>query len=118
MPNLASYVIGGLMAVLATDYFHPIVGIDPVPSGAAGADPAAGISTQVVDRLHKGDRLDRPAQPALMVREFQPLEARPVRVQVFRRPDPRPLPLPVGCDAFASPLAGSALSELAGRCVT
>jgi len=115
MANHASYVVGGLIAVLATDYFHPIVAIDPAPLGAAGVDPAAAVSTQLVERSHKGNRLDRPAPSMLTTHEFQP---RAVRVQVFHRPDPRPLPLPVGCDALAGPLAESPLVDLAGRCLT
>lgn len=118
MTSLASYVLAGLIVVLATDYFNPIVKTDPASFGAISADKSATISMQVVDRSHKSDRLDRPDQSALAVREFQPLEVHPVHVQVFHRPDPRPLPLPVGCDALAGPLAGSPLPDLAGRCLT
>jgi hypothetical protein len=50
------------------------------------------------------------------VRDFQPIGVRPVRLQIFRRP--QPVPLPAGCDALASPLVESPLSDLAGRCLT
>jgi hypothetical protein len=108
MTHLASYVVAGLAAVLAADYFNPVVGTSAELSGAA---PAA-VSMQVVDRSHKGDRLD---QDVLSVRGVQPIEVRPVHVQIFHRP--QPLSLPEGCDAL-NPLAGSPLSDLAGRCLT
>ena len=83
MANLASYIMAGLAVVLAIDYFNPIVS-GPGPLGAANAEPATAISTQVVDRSHKGDRLDRPAQAVVMVRGFDPIEARPVRLSAAR----------------------------------
>jgi hypothetical protein len=115
MTNLASYFIVGLAFLLATDYFNAVVESDTPPSGVVSADPASMVSDQV-DRSHKGDRLDRPAQAVLVVRDIEPVEARRVRVQVFHRP--KPLSLPVGCEALASALAGSSLSDLAGRCLT
>jgi hypothetical protein len=116
MASLASYIIAGLAAVLVTDYFNPIVGAGFGPHGLANAEPATAISTQVVDRSYKGDRLDRPDQAILTSGDFQPTAVRLVRLQVFHRP--QPLQLPVGCDALASPIAGSPLSDLAGRCLT
>jgi len=118
MANLASYIMAGLAAVLVTDYFNPIVGSGPGALGAVNAEPAIAISTQVVDRSHKGDRLDRPAQAVVTVRGFEPIDMRPVRLQIFHRPHPQRVRLPAGCDALASALAGSALSHVAGRCLT
>jgi hypothetical protein len=115
MTNLASYVLAGLAAVLVTDYFNPLVGTDPTPFGAIGAEPSVMISTQVVDRSHKGDRLDAQPQPILMVRDFQLIDVHPVRIQVFH---PQPSSLPVGCDSLASALAESPFADLAGRCLT
>jgi len=116
MTNLASYILAGLAAVLVTDYFNPVVETSLAPFGAVNLDPPATISTQVVDRSHKGDRLDRPPQPVLTVRDFKRIEVHPVRIQVFNRPQSSPLP--VGCDALAGLLAGSPLADLAGRCLT
>jgi hypothetical protein len=116
MANLASYFIAGLMAVSVTDYFNPIVGASFGLQGAVNTEPTTSLSTQVVDRPHKGDRLDGPAEAIPAARDVQPIAVRPVRIQVFQRP--QPLRLPVGCDALASPLAGSPLSDLAGRCMT
>ena len=115
MASLASYFIAGLAAVLATDYFNPIVATG-LGYDAIRAEPATSIATQFVDRTHKGDRLSRRAPRIVTVRDFAPVGVRPVRLQVFRRP--QPVPLPVGCDALASPLAESPLSDLAGRCLT
>jgi hypothetical protein len=116
MTNLASYFIAGVAIVLVTDHFNPIVEGGTALSGMIRGTPTTTISTQAVDRSHKSDRLERPARITVMVRDTQPLEARRVRVQVFHRP--KPVSLPVGCDALASALAGSSLSDLAGRCLT
>lgn len=111
MASFASYVLAGLATVLMTDYFNPLVGYERFD-----AEPASAIAIQIVDRSHKGDRVDRLPQATLMAREFAPVEVRLVRVQVFPRPEP--LRLPIGCDALAGPIAKPALSELAGRCLT
>ena len=116
MATLASYVLAGLATVLVTNYFNPIAGTGSARLDVMRAEPPSAISTQIVDRSHKGDRLDRSPQAVLAARDFAPIEARMVRVQVFHRPEP--LRLPTGCEALASPLAGSLLSELAGRCLT
>jgi hypothetical protein len=116
MTNLASYFIVGLALVLVSDYFNPIVDGGTALSGMIRGTPTITISNQAVDRSHKSDRLEAPARITVMVRDIQPLQARRVRLQVFDRP--KPASLPVGCDALASALARSSLSDLAGRCLT
>jgi hypothetical protein len=116
MTSFASYFIAGLAAVLVTDYFNPIAATGPLPYDAIRVEPATAISTQFVDRTHKGDRLSRRAPRIVTVRDFAPVGVRPVRLQIFRRP--QPVPLPVGCDALAGALDESPLSDLAGRCLT
>jgi hypothetical protein len=116
MASLASYVLAALATVLVTDYFNPILAPGPGRLDAVRAEPASEIATQMVDRSHKGDRLDHLPQATVVARDFAPIEVRLVRVQVFHRR--KPLRLPIGCDELASPLAGSPESDLAGRCLT
>jgi len=115
MATLASYVVAGLAVVLVTDYFSPLVGARAELAGTAAVAPAPTVSTQGVDRSHKGDRLDWASRRNSD--EAQPFEVRPVPIQVFRQP--QPLKLPAGCDALVSPLSAQPLlARIAGRCFT
>ena len=97
MRGFASYLLAGIMAVLAMNFVAPPVG----PGLAVRATPVAELSAtpQFVDRTHKGDRLSLPAS----VGEQQALEP--------------PLPIMFGCDPPFSRLLASARANVSGRCV-
>ena len=97
MRGFASYVVVGIMVVLALDLIAPPVGLGL----SVGAWPVVepGLTVQSVDRSKKSDRL-------------------PVPTAVGKRQVPRKLPVMlVGCDPVFSPLSASAQANFAGRCV-
>jgi len=97
MRGLASYLLAGILVVLAMDFAAPPVGLGFV----VGASPVAERSakTQFVDRTHKSDRMNLPA---------------PVGEQ--KTPEQPPAVL-IGCDPAFSRLSASARANISGRCV-
>jgi hypothetical protein len=94
---LASYVVAGILVVLAMDFFAPPFGLGlPV-----GAWPAAAQDSlvQSVVRTNKGDRLMVP---------------KTIGKQQAPRKSPTML---VGCDPVFSPLSASASANFPGRCI-
>jgi hypothetical protein len=97
MRGIASYLLGGILTVLAIDFVVPPVGLGL----ADGIRPvtAPGGGTQIVDRTHKGDRLSVPTSSG-------------------RRPTATtPRAVIVGCEPPYSPLLASARATSPGRCV-
>lgn len=70
MVNLASYFVASFACVLVTGYCNPTIERGTPPSAVVSADRSNRASDQIVDRSHKGDRLDRPAQAILLVRDI------------------------------------------------
>jgi len=97
MRGFASYVIAGVLIVLAMDFVAPPVGLGL----ALGARPAVDRDAvvQTVVRAHKGDRLRQP--PTL-----------------GKLPHSQSSPaILVGCDPVFSPLSASARANAPGRCI-
>lgn len=97
MRGFASYVVAGIMVVLALDFMAPPVGLGL----AVGAWPAVeqGSTLQAVNRTNKSDRLSVPAT-------------------VGKQQAPRKSPtMLVGCDPVFSPLSASAQANFSGRCI-
>jgi hypothetical protein len=97
MRGFASYLVAGILVVLAMDLIAPPVGLDL----SVGAWPVVehGITLQSVDRTKKSDRM-------------------PVPTAVGKQQVPRKPPtMLVGCDPVFSPLSASAQANFAGRCV-
>ena len=97
MRGLASYLLAGILVVLLMDFFAPPVGLGFGVSATPMAEPLA--TTQVVDRTHKGDRLNLPAS-----------------VGEQQTPEPPP-PILIGCEPPFSRLVASAHASVAGRCI-
>lgn len=97
MRGIASYLLGGGLAVLAIDLVAPPVGLGLVDGTSRVAAPHAG--TQIVDRTHKGDRL---SVPTSLGKPPAPTKLRAVII---------------GCDPPYSPLLASARAASPGRCV-
>ena len=97
MRGFASYLLAGILAVLALDVMAPPVGLGL----AVGAWPAVQHEKiiQIVDRTHKGDRLVTPTADG----------KRPVQI--------KPPGVMVGCEPAFSPLSASARANFSGRCV-
>ena len=96
MRGFAGYLLAGILAVLVMDFVEL-----PVGSGVAvRATPMAerSATTQIVDRTHKGDRLNSPTS-----------------VGVQQTQEPPPAAVMFGCDPPFSRL--SARINIAGRCV-
>jgi hypothetical protein len=97
MRGFASYVLAGILVVVAMDFIAPPVGLG-LPVGV-GPTVEQGSSTQSVNRSLKGDRLNVPTA-------------------VDKSPAPRKSPtVLVGCDPVFSPLSASAHANVARRCV-
>ena len=97
MRGFASYLVAGILVVLALDLIAPPVGLGL----SVGAWPVAerGSSPQSVDRTRKGDRLSVPATVG--------------KHETKRKPPT----LLIGCDPVFSPLSASAQANFSGRCV-
>ena len=97
MRGFSSYLLAGILVLLAMDFVAPPVGLGFV----VGASPVTELSakTQFVDRTHKGDRLSLPASVGEQTTPTQP-----------------PAVL-IGCDPAFSPLSASARANVSGRCV-
>ena len=90
-------VVAGLVAA------HAIGSLGPV---------AAAVGTQVIDRTHKGDRLDFAVAPALDAHSQGRMALRDL-MERARRMELREM-----CEPPASPIVDPALAKLPGRCLT
>lgn len=98
MRGLASYLMAGVLVVLALDFIAPPIGLRLPVKAWPAAQPGAVI--QSIDRSHKSDRLPLPAS----------LNKRPSMT--------KPATVLVGCDPAFSPLSTSAqANNFPGRCV-
>jgi hypothetical protein len=97
MRGLASYLLAGMLVVLAMDFVAPPAGLGL----AVRATPVAelGAKTQIVDRTHKGDRVSLPASAG------------------EQKTPKQPPAVMIGCDPAFSPLSASARANISGRCV-
>lgn len=97
MRGFASYLLAGILVVLAIDFIAPPGGLG-LPVGA-WPTVEQGSLVQSVNRSYKGDRLNVP-------------------MAVDKSHAPRKLPtLLVGCDPVFSPLSASAHANVARHCV-
>jgi hypothetical protein len=97
MRGFASYLVAGVLVVLAMDFIAPPAGLGL----ALGAWPAVDQNTvvQSVVRTHKGDRMSAPGT-------------------IGKPPAPQRSPIIlVGCDPVFSPLSASARANFPGRCI-
>jgi hypothetical protein len=95
MRGFASYLLAGILVVLAMDMVAPPVGLGL----SVSAWPAAEPMVQLVDRTGKSDRLR-------------------ASTTVGKQQEPVTLPaVLIGCDPAFSPLSASAQSNFSGRCV-
>ncbi len=92
MRGLVSYLLVGILAVLVTDFIVLPVGFGLAVRARPVAQPH--VTTQYVDRTHKGDRLRLPT----------------ANMQ-------RPPAAVIGCEPPFSPLLSSARAQAPGRCV-
>ncbi len=97
MRGIASYLLAGILVVLAMDFIAPPVGLGL----AVGARPAPlqPLPIQIVNRAHKGDRLMLPTD---IGRQQAP--SAPPKVMI-------------GCDPAFRPLSVSARANTSGRCI-
>lgn len=98
MRGFASYLVAGILIVLALDFIAPPVGLGVT----LGAWPALDHHSvvQSVNRIHKADRLFVPT------------------TTVGKQQSPPKSPtVMVGCDPVFSPLSASARANFPGRCV-
>lgn len=101
MRGLASYILAGVVVVLAWDFVAPPAALSLALGRWPAADASPAVATQYpiqdVDRTHKGDRLKLPTT-------------------VGKRQTPAPPPSTlVGCEPLFSPL--SARAAMTGRCI-
>jgi len=96
MRSIISYVLAGLVVVLAMDMIAPPIGFGL----AVFAWPAVNGNAlhQSVDRAHKGDRL-------------------PLPLVNGRQNGPTEIPVLVGCEPVFSPLSKSKHANYPGRCI-
>ncbi len=98
MRSLGSYIVAGILVVLAMDFIAPPVGLGLAVGAWPVADDATAI--QKVNRTHKSDRLSIPT------------------TTVGKQQAPRKSPtMLVGCDPVFSPLSASAHANFPGRCI-
>ena len=97
MRGFASYLVAGILVVLALDLFAPPVGLGLSVHAWSVVPP--GATLQYVDRTHKGDRLN--------------ISVTTIDKRQMRR---TPSKMMVGCDPAFSPLSTGASVNFAGRC--
>ena len=103
MPPLAA-MASGFMVTLG------LIGLVTVGSTLSAAVPSPALdAAQSVNRSSKGDRL-----PGFTVDRQRPVQPKPAPVRTLQDDSRQRLE---GCDPLVSPLAGSALSKVAGRCL-
>jgi hypothetical protein len=98
MRGLASYLVAGILAVLALDFIAPPVGL----GFALGAWPSV-ENVSIVQSVNRTSKTDRLVVPTSTVEKQQSPHRPPVVM--------------VGCDPVFSPLSASAQANFAGRCV-
>jgi hypothetical protein len=97
MRSLGSYIVAGILVVLAMDFIAPPVGLGLAVSAWPAVDQ--GPVGQSVMRIHKSDRLSVPTT-------------------IGKQQAPRKSPtMLVGCDPVFSPLSASAQANFSGRCI-
>jgi len=96
MRGFISYILAGTLVVIAMDAMAPPVGLGL----ATGTWPAVEEAGQVVDRTHKGDRLQVPLANG---RRMLP---------------PRAPAMLIGCEPVFSSLSAGSRANFAGRCVS
>ena len=97
MRGFASYVLAGVIVVLALDFIAPPVGLGLPVRAWSATEPESAI--QSVDRTRKSDRM-------------------PMSTTVDKQQAPKKPPaMLVGCDPVFSPLSASARANFAARCV-
>jgi hypothetical protein len=96
MRGVASYLLAGILVVLALDMFAPPAGLGLSVNAWSVVPP--GETLQYVDRSNKGDRLNT----AVTTVDKQPLR--------------KPSKMMDGCDPVFSPLSASASANFPGRC--
>jgi len=100
------YLTSGCSVLLAI--VSIVIGIEV---SVATASSGAALSTEIINRARKGDRL-----PVVPVLRKNPVN-RPPQVNLPRIPAPDQ-DLADGCESLASPLAHSPLAQIAGRCLS
>ena len=102
MRGFASYLLAGILVVLAMDMVAPPVGLGLSVSAWPAAEPTVQTvapAVQFVDRTGKSDRLR-------------------TSTTVGKQQEPvTPPAVLIGCDPAFSPLSASAQSNFSGRCV-
>jgi len=97
MRGFMSYIFAGLVVLVAMDAMAPPAGLGLAIATWPSVDGNAAV--QVVDRTHKGDRLQVPTANS-------------------DRMSPRSTPaMLIGCEPVFSSLSASSRANLAGRCV-
>jgi len=97
MRSFMSYIFAGVVVVVAMDVIAPPAGLGLAIGTWPKVDGNAAV--QMVDRTHKGDRLQVP-------------------VANSRRPSPPRVPATlIGCEPVFSSLSASSSANFAGRCV-
>ena len=99
------YLTSGCSVLLAI--VSIVIGIEVSVATSSGA----ALSTEIINRARKGDRL-----PVVPVLHKNPVN-RPPQVNLPRIPAPDQ-DLADGCESLASPLAHSPLAQIAGRCLS
>src|SRR5882762_5048351 len=99
MRGFMSYLLAGILVVLALDMVAPPIGLGFSPVGASPAVFNGDAALQSVDRNNKGDRIS-------------------VTTVGKRQPEtPRPAVMLAGCDPAFSPLAASGRANFARSCI-
>jgi hypothetical protein len=97
MRGFLSYVLIGIVIVIAMDAIVPPAGLGLATGAWPAAEPKE--TGQVVDRAHKSDRLPAPLANG-------------------RRMIPSPVPaVLVGCEPVFSSLSASSRANFSGRCI-
>jgi hypothetical protein len=97
MRKLVSYIFAGSAVVLAMDVIVPPTGLGLAPMARPAV--AGNATPQIVDRTHKGDRLQA---PMVNDRRWTPPSAPPGLI---------------GCEPVFSALSSGARANFPGRCV-
>lgn len=97
MHKFGSYIFAGSAVVLAMDVITPPVGLGLALMG--WPEVAGNATLQIVDRTHKGDRLQAPM------------------ANDRRRTPPNAPPVLIGCEPVFSALSSGARANFPGRCL-
>jgi hypothetical protein len=96
MRGIVTYLLAGIMVVLALALIAPPVGLVAVDAKPVVKNVEI---IQFVDRTHKSDRLSQPTAV-----DKQPALSAPPNIMI-------------GCDPAFSPLSASASANVSGRCI-